>query len=255
MANENNNQNTVVSSQNSEETKKEVRTFAFEEMECRVDDSDKTMLTGYAAKFNSFTDLGWFKERIKSSAFDDVLDNDVRCLKNHDPNLIIGRTKNKTLRLKTNSVGLQFENDMPDTQTGRDVLEEVRSGLLSGCSFAFTVAEDDWKYFDDDRPAERTIVKIGQLFDVGPVTYPAYPDTTVAARSLEAVKAEKTATESTEDTEQKSNQSEKSDRSDESSDQDEKKDELTFEQKFEIGKAKRKFERLQNRLNQADACQ
>jgi hypothetical protein len=103
------------------------------------------------------------------------------------------------------------------------------------------VAEQEWKYFED-KPSERTIVKIGLLFDVGPVTYPAYPDTTVAARSFDTAKKEILATEDTEDTEKKSDKSDKPDNS-------VKPDELTFEQKFEYEKNKRKAERLLNRLN------
>lgn len=167
----------------------EVRVLNFEDTEIRVD-GESPKLVGYAAKTESWTDLGFFKEKIASGAFENVLDNDVRCLKNHDPNLIIGRTTNGTLRLKENKTGLKFENDLPDTTTGRDVREEVRSKLITGCSFAFTIAEDDWKYYDGERPPERTIVKIKQLFDVGPVTYPAYQDTTVAARSLESFRNE-----------------------------------------------------------------
>lgn len=157
--------------------------------EIRAVDDENPKITGYAAKYNIFTNLGWFMEKIKAGAFDEVLDNDVRCLKNHDANLILGRTANKTLQLKSNTVGLHFENEMPDTTTGKDTLQEVRRGDLSGCSFAFTVSEDDWKYFDD-KPAERTIIKIERLFDVGPVTYPAYEDTSVAARSFDKHKVE-----------------------------------------------------------------
>lgn len=162
----------------------ERRIIAFEQTELRVDD-DRPMLVGYAAKTGIFTDLGWFREKIAPGAFADVLGDDVRCLKNHDPNLILGRTTNQTLRIRENSVGLRYENDLPDTNTGRDVREEVRRRDISGCSFAFTIAEDAWVRYDDDRPPERTIVKLRRLYDVGPVTYPAYPDTTVAARSLE----------------------------------------------------------------------
>jgi HK97 family phage prohead protease len=165
----------------------ERRILSFDNTELRAE-ADEPKITGYAAKFGTFTDLGYFREKIKAGAFDDVLDDDVRCLKNHDPNLILGRTKNETLRVASNSVGLKFNNDMPDTNTGRDTLEEIRRGDISGCSFAFIVAEDEWKYYDDDRPAERTIIKISRLFDVGPVTYPAYEDTTVSARSLEMAK-------------------------------------------------------------------
>ena len=168
--------------------KVERRIMAIDDIEMRVTDDENPRITGYAAKFGIFTDLGWFREKIRAGAFDEALKtSDVRCLKNHDPNLILGRTTSKTLRLETNSVGLKFDNDMPDTTTGKDTREEIRRGDISGCSFSFTVNEEDWKYYED-KPSERTIIKIGQLFDVGPVTYPAYPDTTVAARSLDKFK-------------------------------------------------------------------
>jgi HK97 family phage prohead protease len=168
----------------------ERRILSPEDIELRVDDGDKPKLSGYAAKYGILTDLGWFKERIKSGAFDEALkDADVRCLKNHDPNLILGRTTSGTLRLQSNTVGLKFEDDVPDTTTGKDILEEVRRGDISGCSFAFTVAEQTWKYFEDDSPPERTIITIAQLYDVGPVTYPAYKDTTVKAREIDTTVA------------------------------------------------------------------
>jgi HK97 family phage prohead protease len=169
---------------------REVRSFPVAEAEMRVEDEDKPRLVGYAAKYGITTDLGYFIEKIRAGAFDEVLKtSDARALKNHDPNLLLGRESSETLRLSSNSVGLKFEIDVPNTSTGRDTIEEVRRGDLSGCSFAFRVEEDEWKHFDD-RPSERTIVKIGQLYDVGPVTYPAYQDTTVAVRSLEASKSE-----------------------------------------------------------------
>ncbi|MGD8499094.1 MAG: HK97 family phage prohead protease [Phycisphaerales bacterium] len=161
-----------------------------EKVEMRQDDGETPKIIGYAAKFNIMTDLGWFKEKIRPGAFDEVLEtDDVRCLKNHDVNLLLGRTSSGTLKLNTNTVGLRFENEMPDTTTGKDTLEEVRRGDLTGCSFAFQVAEDHWKQFPDekDRLPERTIVKVGKLLDVGPVTYPAYLDTTVAARSFDKI--------------------------------------------------------------------
>jgi len=85
-------------------------------------------------------------------------------------------------------VGLRFDVDVPNTTTGNDTLEEVRRKDISGCSFSFIVAEEDIKTFDDGRPMERTIVKIGKLFDVGPVTWPAYKETTVVSRSLDIFK-------------------------------------------------------------------
>lgn len=165
----------------------ERRALAFETGEIRVDDAESPRLTGYAAKYGIQTDLGWFREKIKAGAFDEALtSSDARALKNHDPNLLLGRESSGTLRLSSNSVGLRFEIDVPATTTGRDTLEEVRRGDLAGCSFAFTVAEDEWKHREGEQ-SERTIVRIAQLFDVGPVTYPAYEDTTVVARSVQTM--------------------------------------------------------------------
>lgn len=169
-------------------SKIEIRDFSPEIGELRIDDAEEKKLRGYATKFGNFYDLGWFKERVQKGAFDDVLDDDVRCLKNHDPNLILGRTASGTLNLMSNNVGLLFVNVMPDTNVGRDTLEEVRRRDISGCSFSFIVAEDEWKYFEDDRIAERTITKIKRLFDVGPVVYPANPKTSVVARDTDIAK-------------------------------------------------------------------
>lgn len=167
----------------------ERRILNVDNVEMRISDDETPKIIGYAAKFGKWSeDLGGFRERIKTGAFDDAIKNsDVRALKNHDRNLLLGRTTSGTLRLNTNSVGLQFEIDMPNTTTGHDVVEEIRRKDITGCSFSFTVVEDKWKNLEDGS-AERTIIKIGQLLDVGPVTYPAYPDTTVAARSLDKLK-------------------------------------------------------------------
>jgi len=166
----------------------ERRVMAIDDIELRVTDGDTPKITGYAAKFNKWSlDLGGFREKIDKGAFDEAMKiSDVRALKNHDPNLLLGRSTSGTLRLNSNAVGLKFEIDPPDTSTGRDTVTEIKRKDITGCSFSFTTEEDDWKYLKDGS-VERTIVKVGELFDVGPVTYPAYPDTTVAARSLERV--------------------------------------------------------------------
>ncbi len=168
----------------------ERRVLVVEDIELRVVDGDIPKIAGYAAKFGKWSeDLGGFREKIRIGAFDDVLADDVRALKNHDPNLLLGRTKSGTLRLTANKTGLRFEVDTPDTNVGRDTVEEIRRGDISGCSFGFIVDVDEWRYLQDDT-VERTIISFRKLFDVGPVTYPAYPDTSVAARSLEKCKAD-----------------------------------------------------------------
>jgi len=165
----------------------ERRVIGFEDMELRVEEGDNPKLIGYGAVFDRWSvDLGGFREKITPGAFAEALKtSDVRGLKNHDANLILGRTP-KTMRLKETSVGLRYEIDVPNTTTGRDTLEEVRRGDISGSSFAFTVPKggDEWQY-PDNAIAERTINAVNYLYDVSVVTTPAYPDTTVASRSLD----------------------------------------------------------------------
>lgn len=160
----------------------------FAPIELRIEDGDKgKRLVGYAAVFNSLTDILWFREKIAAGCFTDTIkEDDIRGLFNHDPNLILGRNQAGTMRLKEDSKGLRFEIEVPDTQVGRDTVTSVQRGDVTGCSFAFQTIADEWDYSDEKNPV-RTLKKV-KLYDVGPVTYPAYPDTSVAARSLEAAK-------------------------------------------------------------------
>jgi len=150
-----------------------------------VDGKDTKVLVGYAAVFNSDSEKlgGWFIERILPGAFNEVLGDDVRALFNHDPNLILGRSTSGTLRLSVDQEGLRYEIDLPDTQTARDLEKSIERGDVSQSSFAFQVGEDKWVNEGDDEIRE--IIRFNRLFDVSPVTYPAYPDTTVAKRSHE----------------------------------------------------------------------
>ncbi len=160
-------------------------------LELREDGKTKK-LTGYAAIFDSVTEINWFREQIAKGCFQEtVAQDDIRGLFNHDPSLILGRNRAKTLVLKEDAKGLYFEIDVPDTQVGRDVVTSVHRGDVTGCSFAFRTLANEWDRTDPDHPL-RTLTKV-QLFDVGPVTYPAYVDTSVAARSLEIFQAEQQA--------------------------------------------------------------
>lgn len=153
-------------------------------------------IAGYAAVFNQRSDLlgGSFVEIIAPGAFDDVLGQDVRGLFNHDPNYLLGRTASGTLRLTVDERGMAYEIDTPDTQTIRDlVVEPLRRGDMSGSSFAMRVAPggDSW-HEEKDGLIVRTIFKIAELRDVGPVSFPAYPDSSAAQRSLTAWKQAQT---------------------------------------------------------------
>ena len=141
--------------------------------------SDEMVVEGYAAVFNSTTDLGSFQERIAPGAFSDVLDDDVRLLINHD-GVPLARTSNNTLSLKEDEDGLYYRAHLSDTQAGRDLYTMIQRGDISQSSFAFTISEES---VDED--GVRVIEKVERLIDVSPVTYPAYQAASVFARAEE----------------------------------------------------------------------
>lgn len=174
----------------------EKRMLAAQVCELRAVESDAgpTLIAGYGAVFNTRSDNmgGFFVEEIAPGAFDDVMDQDVRGLFNHDPNYLLGRTKTGTLRLSLDSRGLAYEIIPPDTQTIRDlVMTPLMRGDMSGSSFGFRVAPggDTWR--EEDGIAVRTIYRLESLRDVGPVSFPAYPDAAAAQRSLDVWKQAK----------------------------------------------------------------
>jgi Escherichia/Staphylococcus phage prohead protease len=146
------------------------------------------ILEGYAAKFNTYSgDLGGFIECIKPGAFTRALKlkQDVRALQNHDPNLVLGRTTSGTLSLIEDSIGLKFKVILPNTMVGRDAFTLVSRKDVTGCSFAFKVANAGENWTNGPTGAIRELTDL-DLFDVSPVvTYPAYADTNVSANAME----------------------------------------------------------------------
>ena len=174
----------------------EKRTFNLEsKIETReVDGKERNVVVGYGSVYNSRSEnLGGFYEYISEGAFTDELINssDVRALINHDPNLILARSKNGegTLKLNADAKGLKYEFEMPDTSYARDLLINMKNNNLNQSSFAFTIPSggDEWSS-DDAGNNIRTINKIDRLFDISVVTYPAYSqadsDVMVAQRGL-----------------------------------------------------------------------
>lgn len=150
-------------------------------IEVREAEGEEMILEGYAAVFNSETDLGHFREVIKPGAFDDVMTNDVRALINHDPNLVLGRTTNGTLELSQDERGLKYRVKLGAQQYAKDFYESVKRGDISQSSFAFTIDKQSW----NEERTVRSVDKVRQLLDVSPVTYPAYAAATVQARDLQ----------------------------------------------------------------------
>lgn len=145
---------------------------------------------GIAAVVNIVTDMGWYEEMIAPGAFDEALvDADVRCLFNHEDELILGRTKSGTLSVFVNGEGhLEYENTMDyQSPTHQDVGVAVKRGDISESSFQFVAETVEWTNSEKYGPMYmRKIVKIAKLYDVAPVTFPAYADgTSTEARTLQ----------------------------------------------------------------------
>ena len=149
-------------------------------------DADKNEITGTAARFGVWSeDLGGFKERIRQGAFSKTIkEGDIRLLFNHDPNFILARTSNGTMTLEEDKRGLNFTASLPNTTYASDLKESIKRGDISQNSFGFRIINDKWKISDDrNQLDERTLTEV-KLFDLGPVTFPAYPQTTVKVRSI-----------------------------------------------------------------------
>jgi uncharacterized protein len=145
-------------------------------------------LSGYAAVYWSESDTGTqfelapgVVERIRPGAFDRAIrEDDVVCLFNHDPNHVLGRTSNGTLKLTLFSKGLRYVAHPPDTSTGRDVAALASRGDLRGSSFAFHVRKESW---GRDGDLDVRWLEDVRLEDCGPVTHPAYGATSVGMRA------------------------------------------------------------------------
>ncbi len=149
------------------------------DVEYRFKEEEGNTLEGYAARFNVWSeDLGFFKEKIQPGAFKKTIkENDIRALFNHDPSLILGRTKNNTLELFEDDKGLGFSLNLPETTYAADLKESIKRKDVTQNSFGFQTIADEWS--QDGK--KRTLTE-AKLFDISPVTFPAYKQTSVKLR-------------------------------------------------------------------------
>jgi hypothetical protein len=173
--------------------KQERRTFTGTVIARAEGEGMPKVIGGIAAVINSVTDLGYFEEVIEQGAFDNALSKeyDIRCLFNHEAELILGRTKASTCNVFVNADGNLEYTWIPDYEnpTHMSVVRSIMRGDITQSSFAFTIKEQNWsestKY---GSMGKRTITMIEDLYDVSPVTYPAYADTEADARSVVALR-------------------------------------------------------------------
>lgn len=180
---------------------KEIRAFTFE---IRAgEDEGKHTLTGRPIVFGSRTDLGWYDEVIKAGALDLTDLKDVRFLVNHNTDMIpLARSRNNnessTMQMTVVPEGMDIRVDL-DTENNaeaKSLYSAVSRGDISGMSFMFTVDADSWDDMESNHPT-RTITKIGKVFEVSAVTFPAYEATSIQARGLsDALESAKTSLES-----------------------------------------------------------
>jgi uncharacterized protein len=155
--------------------------------ELRGDSHNGATLIGHAAVFHTEATIsGLFREVIAPGAFrKSIKEADVRALFNHDPNFVLGRNRAGTLRLSEDGRGLAYEIDLPDTAVARDLYTSIERGDISQSSFAFKVVREQRAEPAKGETLPLFTVQEAKLFDVSPVTYPAYDATDVSAASDE----------------------------------------------------------------------
>lgn len=174
-------------------SKKELRMLPLKEI--RINESDGgTCIEGHAAVFDSWSEtLGGifpFKEKVRKGAFAESIGrDDIRALFNHDPNYVLGRNRAGTLELVEDDIGLRVRITPPDTSWARDITTSIRRGDISQMSIGFVVEDDEWS--SSDGIDTRELKKV-RLFDVSPVTFPAYTATDVGVRAMQEYDVYKT---------------------------------------------------------------
>ncbi|HDR6821971.1 MULTISPECIES: HK97 family phage prohead protease [Bacillus] len=169
----------------------EKRELLSSNLEIREVEGGLRTIVGYAVKWEmkSVTMGYWrrFKEQFKRGAFTDSLTQDDQlALWSHDYSQVLGRTKNGTLRLFEDEIGLRFELDLADTTLGDDTYKTIKRGDVDGVSFGFQMVKEEWDESDPDNIV-RSVTR-AKLVEISPVAFPAYPDSQVSARSHDPYK-------------------------------------------------------------------
>lgn len=167
---------------------KEIRSITGQ-VETRSEGEDTTpTISGYACVFNQSTDMGWFIEKVDSRAFEGCDMADTIAAFNHDEDELLSRVTGDAtdLVLTVDSKGLKYEFKAKN-ECAKECAGNISLGFIKGSSYSYTVMEDKWEYdvkqADGSVKDERTILKLSKLYDVAPVVFPAYNQTSAELRS------------------------------------------------------------------------
>lgn len=157
-------------------------------VDMRASEDEGMVVEGYAAVFDTVTDLGWMHEVIDRHAFDNADMSDIVMKYNHEDSVLpMARTRGGSLQFNIDDHGLKIRAKLPETSVNRDIYTLIREGVLSKMSFAFTVKSEEYDYDTDTRK----ILEFDKIFDVSVVDVPAYETTEIYARNKEQYEEEK----------------------------------------------------------------
>lgn len=150
------------------------------------EENDELTIEGYFAVFDSIYEIAdGMTESVDSHAFDNTLDGDIRALTDHDTTLVLGRTTANTLELRTDEHGLWGKVSInPKDTDAMNLYERVKRGDVSQCSFGFEVVKEEAEVLENDDV--HWTIKDVNLFEVSAVTFPAYQETSLNARKMDA---------------------------------------------------------------------
>ncbi|GAA3763640.1 HK97 family phage prohead protease [Terriglobus aquaticus] len=160
---------------------KELRYQPARELRVQTSADGSRTISGTIVYSSLSEDLGGFRELLAPGVFADSMGSDVYCLRQHDPNLVMGRTKSKTLTLTDSPTALRYSCRLPDTEQARSLAAAIDRGDLDATSFGFQTISDDWAV-DKDGSVVRTILK-ADLIEVSPCIFEAYSSSSVSIRS------------------------------------------------------------------------
>ena len=155
-----------------------------------LDENKKYLVEGYASTFEPYTlwtteDGVEIKEQIEPDAFAETDFSDVVFRIDHE-GPVFARTSNGLVSLDVDEHGLKTRIDLSKTEKARGIFEDIEAGMYPQMSFAFTVEREAW----DRGTHTRHVEKIGKLYDVSAVSFPANPGTEIGVSLRDRINGE-----------------------------------------------------------------